>query len=86
MGTLGPGATSVYFAVWCALYRLQSLMEHSNKLLLAAACNDLHSLEGQLCGGGCRGFLLDDGFRWWSSERTATSFVERCSSVRVELG
>jgi len=76
----------VYFAGCYALYTLQSLVRDSYKLLLAAACNDLHSLEGRLCGGGCRGSLLDvDGFRSWSSELTATSFEERSSSVRFEF-
>jgi hypothetical protein len=63
-GTFGPRAGSVYFAVCHALYRLPSVVQASTKLLLAAACNDLHSFKGRLCGGGCRGCLLDDnGFR-----------------------
>ena len=75
-GASGPRAGSVYFAVRPALYWLQSVVQGSIKLLLGVACNDLHSFEGRLCGGGCRGCLLhDDGFRWWSSERTAASFL-----------
>jgi len=78
---------ALYFAVCYAVCSLQSLVQDITKLLLAAACNDLHSFEGRLYGGSCRGSLLDDDrFRWWTSEHTATSFEERSSSVfRVEF-